>query len=63
MWSSAEYAYHLVTSLPQLKILDQQEVTGEVRANATKWKQSQGGNSTSKQMTLFKNCYNLPNIM
>ena len=45
VWSSTEYAYHLVTSLPELKILDQQEVAADVKANAAKWKQNQVGNS------------------
>ena len=41
VWSSSEYAHYLVTSLPALKVLDQQEVSQEVRANAHKWKQQQ----------------------
>ncbi len=41
VWSSSEYAYHLVSSLPELKILDQQELSSEVRANAAKWKEQQ----------------------
>ena len=41
VWSSSDYAFHLVTSLPELKILDQQEISPDVRANASKWKQTQ----------------------
>ncbi len=41
VWSITEYAYHLVTSLPELKVLDQQEVSAEVRTNAKMWKEAQ----------------------
>ena len=38
-----EYSYHLVTTLQKLTVLDQQEVSAEVRTNAQKWKASQLG--------------------
>ena len=44
IWSLTEYSYHLVTALPKLTVLDQQEVSSEVRSNAQKWKSSQLGN-------------------
>lgn len=47
VWSNPEYAYHLVTALPELKVLDQQEITAEVRENAAKWKQSQQDQSNT----------------
>ena len=43
IWSLTEYSYHLVTALPKLTVLDQQEVSSEVRSNAQKWKSSQLG--------------------
>ena len=43
IWSLTEYSYHLVTALPKLTVLDQQEVSSEVRSNAQKWKTSQLG--------------------
>ena len=48
MWSSSEYAYHLVTSLPELKVLDQQEIADDVRASAAKWKQSSQAGSSAQ---------------
>ena len=41
VWSVAEYTYHLVTSLPGLSVLDQQEISAEVRTNAERWKEAQ----------------------
>ena len=43
VWSLPEYSYHLVTTLQKLTVLDQQEVSAEVRSNAQKWKASQLG--------------------
>ena len=43
VWSLPEYSYHLVTTLQKLTVLDQQEVSAEVRTNAQKWKASQLG--------------------
>ena len=43
VWSLPEYSYHLVTTLQQLTVLDQQEVSAEVRSNAKQWKASQHG--------------------
>ncbi|TRY79764.1 hypothetical protein TCAL_08100 [Tigriopus californicus] len=47
VWSNPEYAYHLVTSLPELNVLDQQEIATEVRDNAAKWRQSQQDQSNT----------------
>ena len=41
VWSSSDYAHYLVSSLPGLKVLDQQEVSQETRANAHRWRQQQ----------------------
>ena len=41
VWSVVEYTYHLVTSLPGLSVLDQQEISPEVRTNAERWKEAQ----------------------
>jgi len=38
VWSCVEYAYYVVASLAQLKILDQQEISSDLRTNALKWK-------------------------
>ena len=43
VWSLPEYSYHLVTTLQKLTVLDQQEVSAEVRSNAKQWKASQLG--------------------
>ena len=43
VWSLPEYSYHLVTTLQKLTVLDQQEVSAEVRYNAQKWETSQLG--------------------
>ena len=43
VWSLPEYSYHLVTTLKALTVLDQQEVSAEVRSNAKQWKASQLG--------------------
>ena len=37
----AEYSNYVVSALPHLKVLDQQEITADLRANAAKWKNSQ----------------------
>ena len=52
IWSLTEYSYHLVTALPKLTVLDQQEVSSEVRSNAQKWKTSQLGICIDLQMIL-----------
>ena len=41
VWSLPDYTHFVVSALPHLKVLDQQEITAELRANATKWKQAQ----------------------
>ena len=41
VWSLAEYSNYVVSALPHLKVLDQQEITADLRANAAKWKNSQ----------------------
>ena len=52
MWSVAEYTYHLVTSLPGLSVLDQQEISAEVRTNAERWKEAQvSSRRLSRQVT------------
>ena len=47
VWSLPEYSYHLVTTLKALTVLDQQEVSAEVRSNAKQWKASQLGTHVS----------------
>ncbi|CAB4069689.1 LRRC49 [Lepeophtheirus salmonis] len=37
VWSCSEYTFHLVSSLDNLKMLDQQEITTDVRSYAEKW--------------------------
>jgi hypothetical protein len=60
VWSITEYAYHLVTSLPELKVLDQQEISAEVRTNAERWKEDSqvsvaaSGNPTGARKQLLK---------
>ena len=52
VWSVAEYTYHLVTSLPGLSVLDQQEISAEVRTNAERWKEAQvSSRRLSRQVT------------
>ena len=41
VWSLPDYSNYVVSALPHLKVLDQQEITGDLRANAAKWKTSQ----------------------
>ena len=40
VWSNPDYSYHLVSSLPSLTTLDQQDVTPETKGNAKRWKES-----------------------
>ena len=59
VWSLPEYSYHLVTTLQKLTVLDQQEVSAEVRSNSQKWKASQLG----KTIISYSNiCRNIENI-
>ena len=41
VWSLSDYSHFVVSALPHLKVLDQQEITSELRSNASKWKSSQ----------------------
>lgn len=41
VWSLPDYSHYVVSALPHLKVLDQQEITAELRANAAKWKSTQ----------------------
>ena len=41
VWSLPDYTHFVVSALPHLKVLDQQEITTELKANAAKWKISQ----------------------
>ena len=43
VWSAPEYSYHLVIKLAKLTVLDQQEISIEVRTNAEKWNASLSG--------------------
>ncbi len=47
VWSSGDYTHHLVSSLPRIKVLDQQEVTAEVRVAAARWRQDQAAIATA----------------
>ena len=47
VWSLPDYTHFIVSALPHLKVLDQQEITSELRANANKWKAA----SSQAQMT------------
>ena len=41
VWSLPDYSNYVVSALPHLKVLDQQEITADLRANAAKWKNSE----------------------
>ena len=43
VWSAPEYSYHLVTKLTKLTVLDQQEISQEVKQNAQRWHESIAG--------------------
>ena len=47
VWSSPDYTNYVVSSLKHVKVLDQQEITADLRTNAAKWKASSlmGGSS------------------
>ena len=40
VWSSPDYSYHLISSLPSLVTLDQQDVSQDAKASAKRWKDS-----------------------
>eukprot|EP00093_Oithona_nana_P013862 13862.XXX_257668_253458_1 [CDS] Oithona nana genome sequencing. len=52
VWSLPDYTHFVVSALPHLKVLDQQEITTELRANAAKWKISQASMQTTMQSQL-----------
>ena len=41
VWSLPDYSNYVVSALPHLKVLDQQEITADLRANSAKWKNSE----------------------
>ena len=41
VWSHSDYSNYVVSSLPHLKVLDQQEISTEISEIAAKWKSSQ----------------------
>ena len=41
VWSHSDYSNYVVSSLPHLKVLDQQEISAEISEIAAKWKSSQ----------------------
>ena len=41
VWSLPDYSNYVVSSLPHLKVLDQQEISAEISEVAAKWKSSQ----------------------
>ena len=41
VWSLPDYSNYVVSSLPHLKVLDQQEISAEISEIAAKWKSSQ----------------------
>ena len=49
VWSQPEYSYHLVTKLQKIKVLDQQEITAEMRTTAQKWNLQQTAASSQLQ--------------
>ena len=49
VWSLPDYSNYVVSALPHLKVLDQQEITGDLRANAAKWKTSQATVTKNKK--------------
>ena len=40
VWSNPDYSYHLVSSLPSLVTLDQQDVSLDIKTAARRWKES-----------------------
>ena len=40
VWSNPDYSYHLISSLPALVTLDQQDVSQDTKASAKRWKDS-----------------------
>ena len=48
VWSHSDYSNYVVSSLPHLKVLDQQEISAEISEIAAKWK-----NSQAPVMTVF----------
>ena len=50
VWSLPDYSNYVVSALPHLKVLDQQEITADLRANSAKWKNSE---ATVKKPTSF----------
>ena len=52
VWSLPDYSNYVVSALPHLKVLDQQEITGDLRANAAKWKTSQATVNQNKNLSL-----------
>ena len=49
VWSQPEYSYHLVTKLQKIKVLDQQEITAEMRTTAQKWNMQQTASASQLQ--------------
>lgn len=41
MWSNTDYTSHLITTLPKLIVLDQNDVTPNMRRNAVRWKEAE----------------------
>jgi leucine-rich repeat-containing protein 49 len=41
VWSLPDYSNYVISALPHLKVLDQQEIAPDSRSNASKWKSSQ----------------------
>ena len=46
VWTSGDYSYHLVSSLPALVTLDQQDVSQDIKAGAKRWKDSKNSSSS-----------------
>ena len=51
VWSLPDYSNYVVSALPHLKVLDQQEITADLRANSAKWKNSE---ATVKNKSFIK---------
>ena len=41
VWSLPDYSHYVASALPDLKVLDQQEISADLRTNAIKWKTAQ----------------------
>ena len=54
VWSLPDYSNYVVSALPHLKVLDQQEITADLRANSAKWKNSE---ATVKPNLSLSNTY------